>query len=154
MKTLHWNDAKVPCIAQRLRCVFPQPHEEDVRAGSSGAERLLLDAADPTDVSVERDLTRRHDAAPMIDVLAELLEHVQCKRESCGRAADTTEIDVHLPRQFDVSCLPDAIPTIARPRSLGDSTVRTVNVSTDPWRWTRSTTSLPGWTPVNDVRSS
>ena len=92
----HRNDAKVPCIPPCLRCVFPSRHEEDVRAGLAGAERLLLDAADRTDGPVERDLTRGDDAAAMIDVLAELLEHVECERESCGRAADPAEVDVDL----------------------------------------------------------
>ena len=48
-KTLHRDDAEIPCVAACLRRVIPSRNEEDVDASASGADHLLLDAADRAD---------------------------------------------------------------------------------------------------------
>src|SRR5207253_4133013 len=94
----------------RLGGVIPSRDEEYADAGAPDPDRLLLDAADRRDGAVELDLARRRDAPPVIDVAAELLEHVEREREPGRRTADRAGVDLHLDRQLDECGLVDEDP--------------------------------------------
>ena len=106
-KTLHRDDAEIPCMAACLRRVIPSRDEEDVGVGAPGADHLLFDAADRGDRAVELDLARRRDAEAAVDVAAQFVDHVEGEGEPGRRPADAAEVDVDADRELDVGELLD-----------------------------------------------
>ena len=72
LKTLHRDDPEVACIFPRILGVLARRDEEVIHIRPARADRLLLDAADRDDGSVECELSRRGDAAAARDVPTEL----------------------------------------------------------------------------------
>src|SRR5438034_463610 len=85
---MHRDYAHLSGIAACFLRVFPSRNEEDVRSGTSGADRLLLEAPDGDDRAVEAHLSARDHLVAAVDVVAELLGDVQGEGEACRRAAD------------------------------------------------------------------
>src|SRR5207302_1343275 len=68
-------------------------HQEDVDVGTTGPDRLLLDAADPRHPAVELDHACGRDLVAVVDVTSALLEQLEGERETSRRAADTTQVE-------------------------------------------------------------
>src|SRR3954451_12319409 len=79
-----------------LRVVPIGRDEERVDMRLTGADRLLLDAADLGHRSVELDLARGRDLEPVVDVAAALLEDLEREGEPRRRAADVPEVEPDL----------------------------------------------------------
>src|SRR5438552_15257792 len=73
--------------------------------GLTGADRLLLHAADARDASVELDLARGRELQPVVDVAAALLEHLERERQPRRRAADVLQVEADVERQLHVEHL-------------------------------------------------
>src|SRR6266511_3718259 len=101
LKVAHSEDPNAVRVAPRLGGVFPSRHDEDANSGVADADRLLADAADRRHGAVELDLARSRDPATVVDVLAQLLEHVERERQSRGGPADVAGVDLHAERQLD-----------------------------------------------------
>src|SRR6266536_6381759 len=106
-KTVHRHDPDTVREAARLGCVFPSRDEKEVDSRAPNADRLLSETADGRHGAVELELSRRRDAAAVVDILPELLEHVERERQAGRRAADASGVDLHAARQLDERSLVD-----------------------------------------------
>src|SRR5438093_266131 len=115
---MHRHDTDPVSVVLRLGCVFPSRDEKDVDSRAANADRLLFDAADGGHAPVELQLSGGCDAPTVVDVLAELLEHVERKREPGRRAADASGTDLDVERKLDERRLVDEDADDRSTRSL------------------------------------
>ena len=90
---MHRDDPDTVREALRLGRVFPSRDEEVADPRASNPDRLLFQSPDGGDGAVQLDLARGGDASAVVDVLAELLEHIESEREPGRRAADVARVD-------------------------------------------------------------
>ena len=98
---MHRDDPDTMGEATGLGGVFPSGDEEVPDSRAANADGLLLDAADRRHGTVELDLPRGGDPPTVVDVPAELLEHVEREREPGRRSADVARVDLDVERQLD-----------------------------------------------------
>ena len=77
-------------MAPSLALIIPR-HEEDIRAGTPGADRFLLDSAHSAHGAVEAELPARDDLPAAVDVSAQFIHDVEREREPGRRSSDIAE---------------------------------------------------------------
>src|SRR6266508_5624300 len=75
--------------------------EEEVGVGVSRRERLLLDAPDLPDPSIEVERAGYDDAAIFVQILAELVDDVQREGQAGGGATDRPGVELDREREVD-----------------------------------------------------
>ena len=95
-------------MTNQIRAVFGR-HQHPGRAGTASAEGLLDDAADGSDHTVRRDLTRPSHVLPAIErPWRDGIDDAQCEHHASARAAHVSERDVDVKRETVLSATQDA----------------------------------------------
>ncbi len=87
--------------APRPRCPQPARGRRPHRTLRAPIVFCLI-AADREHGAVERELAGRRDLVAVVDVVAELLHHLEREGEPGRRAADVARVDLHVERQLDL----------------------------------------------------
>ena len=106
LKILHRDDPQAVRVALRVARIVPIcRHQEDVDVSPTGADRLLLDAADPGHPAVELNHARGCDLVAVVDVASPLLEQLEREGQTSRRTADAAEVEADRKRKVDAEGL-------------------------------------------------